>query len=299
MGLIAFTAALFLTNRIIQPVDELTQTASRIAAGDQEQMIHIRRRDEIGILAQSFNDMTYQLRNLIDTLEERIQRRTQLLQTSAEVGRRISDILDLESLLLQVTNLIKERFNYYHVQVFLVDDDGYLVTRAGSGTIGAQMTAMSYQLEIGGESLVGRAGMGQLQLANDVSRNPHWLYNDFLPDTKAELSLPLRRGINTIGVLDVQSNRIDAFTDEDLTMLQSISDQLTIAVRNARLFQESEESRQQAEKVLTDLQKVSNDLARRSTQLHTAIEVSKAASPILDTRLLIQQVVNRRKDRLG
>jgi PAS domain S-box-containing protein len=290
-GTIAILIAFFLTNRIISPINKLTQVATAIASGDRKQTINIQRTDEIGTLARAFNHMTKQLRDLINTLENRVARRTQLLETSAEVGRHISDILDLEDLLVQVVNLVKERFSYYHVQVFLIDDERNLVVCAGAGPIGQKMVAQRYRLKLGGKSLVGQAGLGELQLANDVSKSPIWLRNEFLPETKAELVLPLQRGEETIGVLDVQSDHINAFSDNEVTMLRSIADQLTIAVRNARLFQESETARRNTETLLRDLQKASQDLAYRSVQLHTAAQVSKATNTFLDSQELIQQVV--------
>ena len=291
-GATVILIALFLANHITSPINKLRQVAIAIASGDRNQIIEMQRADEIGDLARAFNDLTNQLRDLISSLENQGAQRIKLLKTSAEVGHRISDILGLEELLAQVVNLVQERFNYYHVQIFLRDDEENLVVRAGAGAISQKMVAERYWLKLGGKSLVGQAGLGNLQLANDVSKSPIWWYNAFLPDTKAELALPLQRGEEIIGVLDVQSNSIGAFAAEEIIMLQSIADQLTIADRNARLFQESETARQNAEILLIDLRRVSQDLAYRSVQLHTAAQVSKATSTILDTQELAQQVVS-------
>jgi GAF domain-containing protein/DNA-binding response OmpR family regulator/HAMP domain-containing protein/anti-sigma regulatory factor (Ser/Thr protein kinase) len=288
----ALLVAILLSNRLITSIDALIHATDEIAQGNLEPIIEMERADELGALSQAFNQMTAQLRTTV-------QRRSERLQTSAEVGRRISHILDLESLLKEVTDLIKARFDCYQVLVFLTDDQNYLTLRAGSGQVGEKLVRQGYRLELGGRSMVGQAGLGKLQLANDVSQHRFWLMHDDMPDTRAELTLPLQLGDETIGVLDVQSSECQVFSDEDVVMLQSIADQLAIAARNARLFTESETARQNTETLLRDLQHISRDLAYRSTQLHAASQISKAATTILDAQTLSEQVVNQIKEQLG
>ncbi|MFQ5578412.1 MAG: GAF domain-containing protein, partial [Anaerolineae bacterium] len=288
-----------LTNRIVTPIRSLTDVAADIAGGNLNQSITLNRQDEVGRLAAAFNNMAGQVQTLVNTLEDRVARRTRALQTSAEVARNITGILELEQLLAQVANLIQERFGYYFVQVLLADDEGFLVTRAGSGELGEPMAARGYRVKLGTQTPIGQAGLGRPQIINDVYRSPGWEYNPLLPDTKAELALPLQRRTSTLGVLNVHSNRKDAFSSEDITVLQSIANQLVIAVRNARLFHESEAARRQAEQLLAELDQTSHDLARRSAQLQTAIRVSTAAGTILEPQTLLQEAVNLIKEQFN
>ncbi|RME44930.1 MAG: GAF domain-containing protein, partial [Caldilineae bacterium] len=285
-----------LTNRIVLPLRLLTDMAEAISQGNLEQTVPLQREDEIGRLANAFNRMTFQLRDLINTLEERVQNRTQALQISAEVARKITAILDLDTLLFEVSNRIRDAFGYYYVQILLADEQGYLTTRAGSGEAGKKLTAQPYRVKLGARNPVGQAGLGQLQVANHLAEATGWQPHPLLPHTRSELAIPLRRGTGTIGVLDIQCGNEDAFSEEDITTLQSIADQLVIAVRNARLFRESEAARRQAERLLSELEETSRSLAQRSVQLQTAMQVSKATATILDTPLLLQETVNLIKE---
>ncbi len=274
-----------LTNLIVNPIQDLTQAAATIAGGDLHKTISLDRKDEIGVLAQAFNQMTTRLRNLISTLESRVERRTQALQASAKVSQSITGILELDSLLLQVSDLINRSFGYYYVQVLLRDDQDYLITRAGSGEIGAQMTAEEYKVKLGDQSLIGQAALGKHQVIADATQDPDWQPHPLLSEIVSELALPIRYGDDILGVLDIQCCKVKAFSNEDIPILQSIADQLAIAVRNVRLFQESETAR-------VELEEISRSLVHRRAQLQTAIQVSNAAIAITDPQDLIQQAVD-------
>ncbi len=274
-----------LTNLIVNPIQDLTQTAASIAGGDLNKTISLDRKDEIGVLAQAFNYMTTRLRNLISTLESRVERRTQALQTSAKVSQSITGILERDALLLQVSDLINKSFGYYYVQVLLKDDQDYLITRAGSGEIGEQMTAEGYKVKLGDQNLIGQAALGKYQVIADATQDPAWQPHPLLTEIVSELALPIRYSDDILGVLDIQCCQENAFPDEDIPILQSIADQLAIAVRNARFFQESEAAR-------VELEEISRSLAHRRAQLQTAIQVSNAAIAITDPQDLIQQAVD-------
>ncbi|TEU19982.1 MAG: GAF domain-containing protein [Anaerolineales bacterium] len=168
--------------------------------------------------------------------EER--KRALQLETVREVSQKIVSILNLDELLAQVVELIQQRFGYYHVQVFLNNPDNqWTVFRAGTGRTGEVMVKGSHQLKIGEEGIVGWvASSGEFLLSNDVSKEPHFLPHPALPDTKAELAIPLPLGERILGILDVQSERVNAFEESDLFVLQSLADQVAIAIENARLY---------------------------------------------------------------
>ncbi len=287
VGIIALTlyGAYRLTNLIVNPIQDLTQTAASIAGGNLNKTINLDRKDEIGVLAQAFNQMTARLRDLISTLEFRVERRTQALQTSAKVSQSITGILERDELLLQVCDLINKSFGYYYVQVLLKDDQDYLITRAGSDEIGEQLTAEGYKVKLGDHSLVGQAALGKYQVIADAAQDPNWQPHPLLTEIVSELALPIRYGDAILGVLDLQCCKVKAFSDEDIPILQSIADQLAIAVRNVRLFQESEASR-------VELEEISRNLVHQRAQLQTAIQVSNAAIAITDPQDLVQQAVD-------
>ena len=176
-------------------------------------------------------------------LLEETQRRAVQLETIGQVSRRISAILDLDRLLAEVVNLIKAQFGYYHVRIFFVEPEtGEVVFRAGAGEAGRLIVERGgVRLKIGEQGIIGRvAGHGEPLLAQDVSHEPCFVPNQVLPDTRAELAVPLKLGGKVIGVLDVQGSQSYTFDDEDLFILQTLADQTALAIQNARNFQEAQ-----------------------------------------------------------
>ncbi len=163
------------------------------------------------------------------------------LETSAQVSRQLTAALDLDELLLQVVELIKSSFDYYHVHVYLLDpESGELIMREGSGEVGRQLKARGHRIPLD-KGLVGEVGKtGVASLVSDVSQNPQWLPNDLLPDTRAELTVSLPIGERILGVLDVQSNQVNGLTHADRQLMESLGQQIAVAVQNATLFRETQ-----------------------------------------------------------
>lgn len=176
-------------------------------------------------------------------LLEEARRRALQLETVAEISREVSSSLIVDNLLRQAVNLVRERFNFYHAAVFLIDSSGeYAVIREATGEAGAQMKRAGHKLGVGSKSLVGRATLEKEALVvNDVSKDQNYYANPLLPETKAEACLPLKVGDRILGVLDVQSTRVYAFTSENIKILQILADQLAVAVVNSELFAEAQE----------------------------------------------------------
>jgi GAF domain-containing protein len=155
---------------------------------------------------------------------------------------------DLESLLPYAVNLIQQRTNFYHVQIFLIDEAReFAVLRASTGDVGRQLLEAGHRLAIGSASVIGQvAERGQPVIAHDTedSSTIH-RKNPVLPDTRAEMALPLRVGARIIGALDVQSRQPGVFQDNDVRMFGLLADQLAVAIDNAQLFQESNERLQE------------------------------------------------------
>ena len=164
------------------------------------------------------------------------------LQTAAEVARATSSILNLQELLERSVELIRDRFDYYYVGVFLADADRHwALLRAGTGEAGQRMLAAGHRLEVGGTSMIGACIQdAQARIALDVGVEAVRFDNPLLPETHSEMAVPLRRGDQAIGALTVQSAARGAFSQVDVVLMTTIADQLATALENARLFAESQ-----------------------------------------------------------
>jgi len=182
-----------------------------------------------------------------DRLLDEVGQRAVQLQTAAEVARATSSILDLQELLERSVELIRDRFDYYYVGVFLADAERrWAVLRAGTGEAGRRMLAAKHRLEVGGASMIGACIRdAQARIALDVGvegagYSTVRFDNPLLPETHSEMAVPLRRGDQAIGALTVQSSARGAFSQEDVVLMTTIADQLATALENARLFAESQ-----------------------------------------------------------
>jgi len=166
------------------------------------------------------------------------QRRALQLQTAAEVARHATGILDVETLLSQTVDLICRRFDLYYVGIFLVDESHRWATlRAGTGEAGQKMLEMGHKLEVGGPSMIGWcAAHGEARIALDVGDEAVRFDNPVLPRTRSEMALPLVSRGHVIGAMTIQSTRPGIFSEEDVTVLQAMADQLANAIENAHLY---------------------------------------------------------------
>ncbi|MCP4358004.1 MAG: GAF domain-containing protein [Chloroflexi bacterium] len=198
-------------------------------------------------------------------LEAQFKQRIQL-QTAAEVAAAAASVLELNQLVQEAVDLIKERFALYYVGLFLVDTETSKATLvAGTGTAGQKQIQEKWWLAVGEKSLIGEAtGDGAPRIIQDVSQDEEWLPNPYLPETKSELALPLRVRGRVIGALTVQSATPNLFTEEMIQVLQTLCDQLGIAIENARLLARVEARAQRQE-----------TLAQISAQLHQIADVEE------------------------
>ncbi len=237
---------------LARPILRLTAVARQISAGDLAARAQIDSGDEIGSLAATFNTMADQLRETIDSLEDRVAERTQQLETVVKVSQRLAGILDLSDLLRQVVVTTKETFHYYHVHIYLLDQDRQSLTIAeGYGEAGAEMKRQGHAISLdAARSLVARSAReGRILTVENVREDPNWLPNVLLPETRSEMAVPVLLDQEVVGVLDVQSEHIGGLTLEDEATLQILANQIAVAVRNARLFSETQEALYQAQKL--------------------------------------------------
>lgn len=203
-------------------------------------------------------------------LLEETRRKAEQLQTAAEIARDTSSTLALEALLQRVTNLLLQRFGYYHASVFLVDEEGqYAVVRQATGEAGQEMMRRGHRLAVGSRSLIGFVtSSGQLRVINDTASDPLHRPNPLLPETRSELGLPLKVGEQIIGALNVHAIQTNAFTPDDLSVLQVLADQIAVAVENARSYERS----QRAFEEMRELDRLKSQfLANMSHELRTPL----------------------------
>jgi GAF domain-containing protein/HAMP domain-containing protein len=254
-----------LGNTLTSPLLQLTETAERFAAGDLDTESTIGSQDEIGILAKAFNDMSVRLRALVGGLEQRVaartvdlenanrqsEKRARELETVSEIARAVSSEQELEKLLTLVTRVVSERFGYYHVGIFLLDEvTNFANLRAANSPGGQRMLERGHRLEIGQVGIVGKvASTSQPRIALNVGEDAVYFNNPDLPETRSEMALPMTVANKIIGVLDVQSTEPSAFTNEDVSTLSILADQIGIAIENARLLEATRRSLTEAETV--------------------------------------------------
>ncbi|MBN1286398.1 MAG: GAF domain-containing protein [Anaerolineae bacterium] len=240
---VAILASLLVTRGIANPLGELVRTATRIAGGELDVTARVARQDEIGELAQAFNIMTARLHDLIDNLERRVEERTSDLEITAELGRMVTGMRDLDTLLPYAVNLIQQRTGHYHVQIFLLDEvNEYAVLRASTGEAGRRLLEAGHRLAAGSSSVIGQVvERDQPYIVHDT-KDPTAMHrpNPLLPNTRSEMALPLAVGPRVIGVLDVQSLAPHVFDESSVRVFGLLADQLAIAIDNARLIQQSE-----------------------------------------------------------
>jgi GAF domain-containing protein len=194
-------------------------------------------------LATELAEERSHLETLVAQRTADLEQRSIQLQTAAQVARDAAEIRDVEKLLRDVVDLISTRFGFYHTGVFLMDRTSEAVElRAASSPGGRRMLMRGYKLKLG-VGLVGNvAQRGVYRIALDVDQDTDFYKNPELPNTRSEIALPLRTLGDLIGVLDVQSTEAEAFDEEDVVVLQTLADQVAVAIHNARLFQQAQRS---------------------------------------------------------
>lgn len=276
-----------LLRSIAAPLEHLAEASARLALGRLETRVAIERADEFGRLALAFNDMADRLQTLYNELEDRVRERTRALQeanyalqrraiqleASAEVSRSIISIFNVDELLRRAVNLIRDRFGFYHAGIFLIDETGeWAVLREATGEAGAKMKAQGHRLRVEETSMVGWTALHRKpRIALDVGKEAVRFANPLLPYTRSEMTLPLMVGGRLLGVLNVQSTEEAAFDEDDIRTLQSMADQLAIAIENARRLSEE-----------AALLEATSPIYRFSRQLASATTVWDVADVIMD-----------------
>lgn len=180
-------------------------------------------------------------RDLADS-KMQTERRSRQFEGITRVSKTIIQTMKLYDLLPEVARVIGEQFGFYHVGIFLLDEQRqHAVLAAASSEGGQHMLARKHQLKVGEQGIVGyTTSSGRPRIALDVGLDAAYFNNPDLPLTRSEMALPLKINEEIIGALDIQSTDKDAFSNEDIEILSGLADQVSLAIQNARLFEQTE-----------------------------------------------------------
>ncbi len=225
-----------------------------------------------------------------------LEKSAQQLETASEIARDVSGDLQVEQLLPHVVNLVKDRFGFYHASIFILDPTGsYAILRESTGEAGAQMKLAGHKLAVGSKSIVGQTALkGSPVVINDVRQDASYLPNPLLPATKSEVGIPMKSGNRILGVLDVQSTSLKAFSEDDVRILSILADQLTTAIINAELFDETQLHLQQQR----DIHQITVAAASSPNVSEALDKVVKGLSVLLQNARVSIFLVNPRDDML-
>lgn len=197
------------------------------------------------------------------------RRSASLLQATAEIGHELSQYLELDELFKESVNLIRDRFGFYHVQIFMLDESRTnAILVASTGEAGRRLLMRQHSLGVGSNSVIGVV-TGRAESLIAVSGVPGTMhrFNELLPETKAELAVPIMDGEKVIGALDVQSRWANAFEESDVRALQSLANLLSGAIRNAQLFEAQSQSVKEQQRLLLDSEANLREIQRLNQQL--------------------------------
>ena len=225
-----------------------------------------------------------------------LERRTIQLQAAAEVSRTAISVRDRDALLAQVTHLISAQFGFYHAGIFLLDEaEVYAVLRAANSEGGQRMLEKEHRLKVGEQGVVGYVtGTGEPRIVLDVGADAVHFNNPLLPETRSEMGLPLKLGTQIIGVLDVQSKEEGAFDEGDATVLQTMADQLAIAIENARLLQETQQTVHELSTAAAEMLAVTTQQMSGASEQSAAI--SQTTTTVEEVRAISEQAVARAQE---
>ena len=238
---LAVTFSIFLTRRIVNPLQQLTEASAQVSRGNMDIEVQLNTHNEMQLLATTFNTMTAQVRSLVQGLESRTHR----LEIIANLSEQLTAILNLEQLLATVVRQTQDNFGYYHAQIYLLDEPSqYLLVAEGTGPVGVEMKAQRYRIPLSDpvHPVARAARSGQIVSVDNIREVQGWQPNPLLPDAYAQIAVPITIEGRRVGVFDVLEDDIAGLDAGDATLLRSLANQVAVAIRNARLFAQVEQA---------------------------------------------------------
>lgn len=261
IGFLLISSTINLASRSIQNLDTQTKKDEQDLKSSNQELT-----DLTDNLEKRIDDRTKEL----EKANLRIEKRAKQFQTISQVTRAIISTQNLQDLLPQIAQVISQQFDYYHIGIFLIDANReYAVLSASNSEGGERMLERSHRLRIGQTGIVGNvAKTGKVRIALDTGADATYFNNPDLPDTRSEMALPLvQANGEIIGVLDIQSKISNAFYQEDIEILTTLADQVSVAIANARLYEETQKALIEADMVYRQDLKVGWEKFSRSQKL--------------------------------
>ena len=243
-ALLVILFTVIVTRRISTPLESLTHAVRQMSAGNLDIRVTTKGQfDEIAVLEVGFNEMANQLAHQVHQQERLIQARTDQLITAADVSRNIAMLRDSDDLLTFIVRTIQERFQFYFVGIFILSEGKpELVLVAAAGHHSTTRLKNHTILALDSESIIGQVSRTlSPYIASDVRQDPFHLSNPLLPDTQSEMALPLQLNGQLLGVLDLQASEHGRFEKSDLYYLAGVADQVSVALENARLYNQTQQ----------------------------------------------------------
>jgi len=250
-----------LERSITTPYQEIILALKKFQTGDLSSRVPISTSDEIQQLAIQLNQLLEYLQVSQTSLEAEVEQRTRdlniktmRLQAASQISKQAAAERDIKTLLNRTVRLISEQLGYYHAGIFLIDAAGeYAVLQAASSEGGQRILERGHRLLVGEQGLVGMAAsQNRPRVATDVGQDSVYFKNPDLPLTKSEVAIPLSAHGKVIGVLDIQSTEVAAFSQDDIELLQTLADQIALAINNAQLIEESQAALSQLQALLKE-----------------------------------------------
>jgi methyl-accepting chemotaxis protein len=253
-------------------------------------------------IAEGFDRARRNERSLIDSnreLEVRargLERLTTRLRAAGTVTSAAISARDPDALISQMTHLLSELFDFYHVAIFLLDEDGkYAVLRAANDEVGQQMLEKGHKLKVGQQGIVGYVtGTGQARIALDVGADAVHFENPLLPETRSEMALPLKMGERVIGALDVQSQQEAAFDEDDVAVFRMLADQLAVAIENTHLLSTTRQTTHDLSAAAAEILAATTQQATGANEQSAAI--SQTTTTVDEVKVISEQAVQRAQE---
>ena len=217
---------------LVAPVGHLTQVAERVADGELNLRANVKGYDEVGRLADAFNTVALQLQDLISSLEGQVRERTAELTQAMEIGRQIASIREVDALLPQATSLIQSRFQLYSVQIYVLDDlRQNLLLQAITGHDNEAISQSQAVFSLEEDHPVSQvARTGKQVIVSDHDEHAAFTVNALFPEVRSRLTLPLAVEDQVIGVLDMYTQKVNIFNDDNLSVFEALATQIANAI---------------------------------------------------------------------